>query len=64
MALTIHPLNVTRIAVDGGIDEHNATAVIEAGADILVMGTAFFESSSRRRVIELVENKSDIKRKP
>ena len=53
----------TRIAVDGGIDEHNATAVIEAGADILVMGTAFFTSPNRTRVIELVENKSDIKRK-
>lgn len=53
----------TQIAVDGGVDENNASAVIEAGADILVMGTAFFGSSNRRGVIELVENYTDTKRK-
>ena len=54
----------TQIAVDGGVDENNAVAVSEAGADILVMGTAFFKSADRRRVIELVENEREIKRKP
>ena len=31
-----------RIEIDGGIDEHNAAAVIDAGAEILVAGTAIF----------------------
>jgi len=52
----------TQIAVDGGVDENNAAAVTEAGADILVMGTAFFKSADRRRVIELIENEPDTKR--
>ena len=34
-------LNV-RIEIDGGIDENNAADVIEAGAEILVAGTAIF----------------------
>jgi len=53
----------TQIAVDGGVDENNAAAVVEAGADILVMGTAFFGSQNRRHVIELVENDPNTKRK-
>ncbi len=31
-----------RIEIDGGIDEHNAADVIDAGAEILVAGTAIF----------------------
>jgi len=31
-----------RIEIDGGIDENNASDVIDAGADILVAGTAIF----------------------
>jgi ribulose-phosphate 3-epimerase len=54
----------TQIAVDGGVDENNASAVVEAGADILVMGTAFFKNANRRHVIELVENDPDTKRNP
>ena len=34
-------LNV-RIEIDGGIDEHNASDVVDAGAEILVAGTAIF----------------------
>lgn len=33
-----------RIAVDGGVNGDNAAAVVAAGADVLVMGSAFFES--------------------
>ncbi|MBN1243938.1 MAG: ribulose-phosphate 3-epimerase [Spirochaetales bacterium] len=33
-----------RIAVDGGINGANAPEVVAAGADVLVMGSAFFES--------------------
>jgi len=47
----------TKIAVDGGVDASNASRVAEAGADILVMGTAFFKSDDRaaltRKVHEL-----------
>jgi len=32
-----------RIAVDGGVNASNAARVVEAGADVLVMGSAFFE---------------------
>ncbi len=34
------------IEVDGGIDEHTAKGVLEAGADILVAGSAVFEKES------------------
>lgn len=33
-----------RISVDGGINAANAARVVEAGADVLVMGSAFFEA--------------------
>jgi ribulose-phosphate 3-epimerase len=33
------------IEVDGGIDEANARRVVEAGADVLVMGSAIFSAS-------------------
>jgi len=32
----------TRIEIDGGIDKHNAATVVEAGAEILVAGSAVF----------------------
>lgn len=47
----------TKIAVDGGVDDTNAARIAEAGADILVMGSAFFKSDDRttltRKVHEL-----------
>ena len=33
------------IAIDGGITEENAQAVVSAGADSLIAGTAFFKSA-------------------
>ncbi len=44
----------TTIAVDGGVDETNAHTVVNAGADILVMGSAFFGSNNRRELVKLV----------
>jgi ribulose-phosphate 3-epimerase len=32
------------ISVDGGVKPGNAVSIVEAGADILVMGSAFFRS--------------------
>ena len=37
----------TKIAIDGGVDSNNAERVVVAGADILVMGTAFFRSEDQ-----------------
>ena len=44
----------TKIQVDGGVDSRNAARVVEAGADILVMGTAFFSSDDRAGLVKLV----------
>ena len=42
----------TSIEVDGGIKLNNTAEVISAGADILVMGSAFFNSKDYGKVIE------------
>jgi ribulose-phosphate 3-epimerase len=42
------------IEVDGGINPHNAGDIIKAGADILVMGSAFFHSGNYAEVIKAV----------
>jgi ribulose-phosphate 3-epimerase len=44
----------TRIQVDGGVDGSNAGGVIDAGADILVMGTAFFSAKDRGALVRQV----------
>ncbi len=46
----------TEIQVDGGIDEKNGARIVEAGADILVMGTSFFGSSDRKALVRKVES--------
>ena len=42
------------IEVEGGINTHNAGDVIKAGADILVMGSAFFHADNYAEVIKAV----------
>jgi ribulose-phosphate 3-epimerase len=46
----------TQIEVDGGVDEGNVKALVEAGAEVLVAGTAVFEkgdpAASARRLLE------------
>ncbi len=44
----------TRILVDGGVDAGNASRVVSAGADILVMGSAFFGARDRAAVVKMV----------
>lgn len=44
----------TLISVDGGINEKNAAAVRDAGADILVCGSAFFNARDTRQEVELL----------
>lgn len=43
-----------RIAVDGGINEASYQTVVSAGADVLVMGSAFFESAEPARLVSMV----------
>lgn len=42
----------TLIEVDGGIKMQNAPEIVSAGADILVMGSAFYTSTSYRETME------------
>ncbi len=46
----------TQLQVDGGINEGNARKVVEAGADILVMGTAFFGAKDREALVTQIRN--------
>ena len=45
----------TRISVDGGVDATNCEQVFSAGADILVMGSAFFGSSDQAGLTKVVK---------
>jgi len=51
--ITQHGLK-TQIAIDGGIDRANAAEVVAAGADILVMGSAFFGAKDRAAIVQYV----------
>ncbi|RKX24519.1 MAG: ribulose-phosphate 3-epimerase [Candidatus Zixiibacteriota bacterium] len=44
----------TKIEVDGGVDDHNAGNVLDAGADLLVMGTAFFGAENRAELVKQI----------
>jgi len=44
-----------RIAVDGGIEASNAAALRDAGADELVVGTAFFRAEDARAFVQLLK---------
>ncbi|MDP2157164.1 MAG: ribulose-phosphate 3-epimerase [Nitrospirota bacterium] len=40
------------IEIDGGVKQDNAKEIADAGADILVMGSAFFESGDYKTILE------------
>lgn len=42
--LADHPERKIAIAVDGGVNPENASSLVQAGADHLIMGTALFQS--------------------
>jgi len=46
-----------RISVDGGINETTAKDAINAGADVLVMGSAFFNSADMRGLVSRLEGR-------
>ena len=43
------------IEVDGGINEENAKSVINAGAEFLVMGSAFYNSKDRQGLLNSID---------
>jgi len=43
-----------KIAVDGGVKPENAASLVEAGADILIMGTALFQSSDMAATVKSI----------
>lgn len=49
------------IEVDGGVKVDNANKIASAGADILVMGSAIFETKDYKETIEKVRRKLDKK---
>jgi len=49
------------IEIDGGVKQENAQEIADAGADILVMGSAFFESGDYKKTMEKL---NDSLRKP
>lgn len=42
------------IAVDGGVKPENITQLVEAGTDVLIMGTALFQASDMTETIKLI----------
>jgi ribulose-phosphate 3-epimerase len=44
------------IEIDGGVGENNAKALIDAGADVLVAGSAVFASEDPIKTVESLKN--------
>src|SRR5205085_10914886 len=50
-AITDRELDVS-IEIDGGIDENNISAIVEAGAEVIVAGTAVFGSGDATAAVK------------
>lgn len=48
----------TLIEIDGGVTEHNAGALVKAGADVLVAGTTVFKAADPKAMIVTLLNAS------
>lgn len=46
----------TLIQVDGGITLQNAQRITEAGADVLVMGSAFFNATDKKSLVSQIQS--------
>ena len=46
----------TLIEIDGGVTENNASALVKAGADILVAGTTVFKAADPKQMIITLKN--------
>ena len=49
-------LNTLNIEVDGGINENNASLAINAGANVIVAGSAIFKSKTPSKVIKKIRD--------
>jgi ribulose-phosphate 3-epimerase len=49
-----------RIVVDGGINLETSALVISAGADVLVMGSAFFDSPTPEKLVRAVKSGTNL----
>lgn len=58
MIRRVRPEGGIVVQVDGGVSPSNAGEVIRAGADVLVMGSAFFGASDRPGVVKAIRNLS------
>lgn len=54
--------NSVIIEVDGGINEENAKSIIDAGAEFLVMGSAFYNSKDKQNLLNSIDKHYKIKR--
>ena len=43
------------VEVDGGINEDNYKAIINAGAEFLVMGSAFYKSTNKKKLLNKID---------
>ncbi|MBF0553165.1 MAG: ribulose-phosphate 3-epimerase [Nitrospirae bacterium] len=57
--ITQKGLTGVKIEVDGGVTVDNAADVAAAGADILVMGSAFYKSKNYKETIKAVKEKTN-----
>ena len=46
----------TLIEIDGGVTENNASALVQAGADVLVAGTTVFKAADPKAMIVTLQN--------
>lgn len=46
----------TLIEVDGGVNLENAKKIVDAGADMLVMGNALYKAKNRKEIIDFVHS--------
>jgi ribulose-phosphate 3-epimerase len=51
----------TKIEIDGGVGLHNAEVLLQAGADVLVAGSAVFKADDPKKVIEALKNIGQLK---
>jgi ribulose-phosphate 3-epimerase len=49
------------ISVDGGVSEKNAAALIEAGANVLVVGGGVFNAQDKKAAIEALKACAGVK---
>ncbi len=52
----------TKIEIDGGVSLQNAEVLLQAGADVLVAGSAVFKADSPEQMIDRLKNVGELKK--